>query len=602
MANFSIHSQGIYLNWFATSTKIYNTAVYSNGDNKKISRRGIGTVLLDMIWEMTVILTPKFITVPRVFLQVNPKETAVTYYFHRGFKYSKIKNFLSAFPSCNNNGHFIHWLNSLRLMVLTETPNRVKCASHSIFGIQQLLLLSPKKRRAAATKKDGMTPFVFHSQELQKLVSFKAKEKYSMVKQRFKSWTGKAKPIFGWPKADDNQRLCEFPNYRVKLASIIEDYSKGTDASQFFNTEKLCLDIKDDSIDLHHIRPITITPRLITSLIFPNLLIGETVTLLLSYLFRNVKQDFLIWPATALKYLFDKMKTETATEKKMDKIFLDVYTHIFGKSKKKHNTLFKNKYWIVPYNINNDHWILFIFIRPINIFLQPASADLGSCLLIYDSNNSNPDQEFDSIQPGQLIHLSQFLFYGLKKENSIPDGVQITLGNQMKNLKKIGMKSFRQNNGLDCGVYVCVHAREFLLSVINLGLVFTLDEIGAIKPYFGLPENEYSFFRILEIRCAAVVLLSNIVQQHLEFQKNENIVKCFANFTTMLKSCFLNYNDIKQIKDEQRHAKAPVTKTTNIAANLSKDMKRESFSKKNKGVKRNFSCELILSPSLLNRL
>ena len=268
---------------------------------------------------MTVILTPKYITIPKIFLQVNPKENAVHYYFHRGFKYSKLKTFLTAFPSKNNNGQFIHWIDDsiLKLMVLNDTPRKVKCASNSIFGIQQLLLLSPKKKRAAATKKGGMVPVALQSKQLQKLVSVKAKSKYSTVKRKFTSWVRLAIPIFGWSsKAEDNERLCDFPNFRVKEASIVEEYSNGTDVCHFFNAEELWLDINDNNVDLHRLRPISITPRLIISLIYPNLLIGETITLILSYLFRNVTQDFLIWPATALKYLFEKLSTETLAEKK----------------------------------------------------------------------------------------------------------------------------------------------------------------------------------------------------------------------------------------------------------------------------------------------
>ena len=84
VANFVLMEEGIYINWLAVKSGLFNKKEWSNGDDKHFDKRGLGSLLLNIIWQIGICLYPSLIKKMRIMLQVNNGEAAVDYYIHRG--------------------------------------------------------------------------------------------------------------------------------------------------------------------------------------------------------------------------------------------------------------------------------------------------------------------------------------------------------------------------------------------------------------------------------------------------------------------------------------------------------------------------------------
>jgi hypothetical protein len=151
--NFSIIKEGIYLNWLATSPAKYNSSTFAKGDNEPFTNRGLSTLLLEMLWQIGLILQPKFIDSLRIMLQVNPDEDAKEYYKNRGFIVQQ-QNIIDT-KLKNSNGQYIHWIkdDAMLFLVLTKFPTTVNCTRAPKLGIRQCLIISPQKKGVKEMKK-----------------------------------------------------------------------------------------------------------------------------------------------------------------------------------------------------------------------------------------------------------------------------------------------------------------------------------------------------------------------------------------------------------------------------------------------------------------
>jgi hypothetical protein len=203
--------------------------------------------------------------------------------------------------------------------------------------------LTTKKRRERNEEIDPEQIGIYYSMIVQLMCK---KKETAFVK--LEDWLSKAVDHYQWADNDiknDDQLLKEFPIRGITDAAVIERLSSNVDSSNFFNTEEINLEVTNKSCNFLHLRTTPISVRVIQSCLHPEYLNGEAISLITSYLFRNYEKtnQFLLWPANTLKYLFDMdSRVEVKTMNDHCAVYLSIYNGICGKGKKSKKKQKKN--------------------------------------------------------------------------------------------------------------------------------------------------------------------------------------------------------------------------------------------------------------------
>ena len=204
------------------------------------------------------------------------------------------------------------------------------------------------------------------------------------------------------------------------------------------------------------------------------------------------------------------------------------------------NQMYNKTYWVIPYNVC-AHWMLLIIIRPKCFFQKASNINEKFCLLMVDSLS---DDGFTWLTNNNMKVLQYFMHYAFKKE--MPEIKLGVIANELNSEPKINLISFQQPNLHDCGMFVCINAKLFLLSVIRDGNNYTFDKVFKLPKYFNCLPSIYNNLRLIELRQAAIKLLMNMVLS-TGVKKKKN---CNNIFFKMVNNCFLSVSELIHLDNE----------------------------------------------------
>ena len=158
--------------------------------------------------------------------------------------------------------------------------------------------------------------------------------------------------------------------------------------------------------------------------------------------------------------------------------FKKTYNTVVGKNKK-NTQMFNKKFWVIPLN-TPGHWSLMIFVRPKFIFEETTNPDKETLIFFFDSLGK---KYTTIINQNNMKILNDFLHYAYILENTSKTNIIIN-SIQLDKVKKTSIDCYKQDNSFDCGIFVCIYARAFLLSVIRDEVIYTEKDFAGTTTFF----------------------------------------------------------------------------------------------------------------------
>ena len=405
--------EGLYVNWFATSKALFNKTVWSKGDDECFTRRGIGSLAIQIMWQIAGCLSQRFAIKLRIMLQVQTDETeAIEFYRNRGFWICKGIERQQMPGDCVNlfekesRPQCMHWIDSagnVALATLHSPPHRDKGNRVQILSTNSLLLMSPSSpfgKMSSRRRHHNRIHSNIELNELRDKVYFEGQKKGEKMAKDFKVFHAKLVKSLKLNEEEhkDGQKIIAmFPPRMAVLHRKMEECCKGVDASHFFDPPELAFDDFDNqkTDDLRHLMKINIQIQSF-SLLFPTVWVKEhVIDLMVTYLLRDYRKtkDFFYWCNGVLGRLMETTNNNNAkitkerNNSKIDAEFLTLYRSLVNNKMKgflKPSPMFKAKYWLVP-KFNVCHFQVMFVVRPIHLFEPPATAAEGPVMLYSDS-------------------------------------------------------------------------------------------------------------------------------------------------------------------------------------------------------------------------
>ena len=350
---------------------------------------------------------------------------------------------------------------------------------------------------------------------------------------------------YSWgPNVDKTTTLIfKFPFDEAKTYQQYEELSENTDFDNFFNPKELSLEKTKEQTKLDHLKKSFISMTTISRLLPNQWLMEESINVNLSYLFRNheATKTFCLWPSSVYHNYLKLKRSESEAErqailqKKKNDVIRKCYFSIVGRNKV--GNIFSYYYWVIPIHTKN-HWSLMIIVRPKFLFSKPPTREKECLVLFCDSINK---KLHDLISKEDMDLFNKFLIEIQKLED---DKLNFPDEQQFSKLTTKSINCYEQNNSYDCGIYVCVYAREFIISILRDKVTYSYKNLKNCESCF---KGKYDFYRIQEIRKASFLLVSNMMKHNAK----NNKISCNTKILRILGSHFLDANDIKQITENQ---------------------------------------------------